>query len=150
VTNLSAMLFSFTGRLDRAPYWLAMIATLVVGWLIIGGITLFLGFAVEPREAGLTPLVLVVPPFLGLIWISSALAIKRLHDRDKSAWWLLPFSVAPSILEAVALSVGSGGVILKLIGAGINIWGFVEIACLRGTAGPNSYGPDPLQVAGAA
>ncbi len=26
----------------------------------------------------------------------------------------------------------------------ISIWGFVEIGCLRGTEGPNQYGPDPL------
>jgi len=26
----------------------------------------------------------------------------------------------------------------------LTIWGFVEIGCLRGTAGSNTYGPDPL------
>jgi hypothetical protein len=24
------------------------------------------------------------------------------------------------------------------------IWGFVEMACLKGTSGPNRFGPDPL------
>jgi uncharacterized membrane protein YhaH (DUF805 family) len=24
------------------------------------------------------------------------------------------------------------------------IWGFVEMGCLRGTVGPNRFGPDPL------
>jgi uncharacterized membrane protein YhaH (DUF805 family) len=32
----------------------------------------------------------------------------------------------------------------------LGIWGFVELGCLRGTAGPNRFGPDPLVVEGAA
>ena len=27
----------------------------------------------------------------------------------------------------------------------ISIWGLVELGFLRGTVGPNPYGPDPLQ-----
>ena len=56
-----------------------------------------------------------------LIWISLAVQIKRWHDRDKSGWWVL-INLIP------------------LIGA---IWAFVETGCLRGTVGPNAYGPDP-------
>ena len=87
---------------------------------------------------------LAVPVIVALMWISLALAIKRLHDRDKSGWWLLLFGVAPSTLQAVASRVGSGGVLLLLVSVGISIWAFVEMGCLRGTTGPNSYGPDPL------
>jgi uncharacterized membrane protein YhaH (DUF805 family) len=34
--------------------------------------------------------------------------------------------------------------ILHLISFGITVWAFVELGCLRGTMGPNRYGPDPL------
>jgi uncharacterized membrane protein YhaH (DUF805 family) len=34
--------------------------------------------------------------------------------------------------------------VLALAGFALTIWGFVEIGCLRGTTGPNIYGPDPL------
>jgi uncharacterized membrane protein YhaH (DUF805 family) len=34
--------------------------------------------------------------------------------------------------------------ILALAALALTIWGFVEIGCLRGTAGTNTYGPDPL------
>jgi uncharacterized membrane protein YhaH (DUF805 family) len=37
-----------------------------------------------------------------------------------------------------------GGFILSLAAGIIAIWGFVELGCLRGTPGPNQYGPDPL------
>jgi uncharacterized membrane protein YhaH (DUF805 family) len=51
---------------------------------------------------------------------SLAMGIRRLHDIDRTGWWTL---IAITII----------GVILLLI------W-----ACMRGTPGPNRYGPDPL------
>ena len=59
---------------------------------------------------------------LGVIWPGIAISGKRWHDRDKSAWWIL---------------IG----LLPVIGT---IWSFVENGFLRGTAGPNRFGPDPL------
>ena len=53
-----------------------------------------------------------------------AISIRRLHDIDRTGWWFL---IAFTII----------GLILLLI------W-----ACMKGTTGPNRYGPDPL--AGAA
>jgi uncharacterized membrane protein YhaH (DUF805 family) len=41
-------------------------------------------------------------------------------------------------------------VILDLIGAAIAIWALIEIGFLRGTKGPNNYGPDPLLARAAA
>jgi uncharacterized membrane protein YhaH (DUF805 family) len=85
-----------------------------------------------------------------------AVAIKRLHDRDKSGWWLLLFYFAPVVLIGIGTLLGvasvlgesAGGGILAMIfyvaGAVAGIWGFVELGCLRGTVGPNQYGPDPL------
>lgn len=90
--------------------------------------------------------------FLALIWIGLALGIKRLHDRDKSGWWLLLFYFVPSVLETIGAAIlGSGAMfILGSIGAGISIWGLIEIGFLRGTSGQNSYGPDPLAGPGSA
>jgi uncharacterized membrane protein YhaH (DUF805 family) len=33
----------------------------------------------------------------------------------------------------------------ELVSLALMIWGFVELGCLRGTVGPNRFGPDPLQ-----
>lgn len=135
------MLFSFTGRLNRARYWLAGIAAVVVAVLMFIGIAVAIGRAIPAM------IVLFVPVLVALIWITLALSIKRLHDRDKSAWWVLLFYLAPSILEAIGRYSGStGSILISLIGAGISIWGLVELGFLRGTVGQNSYGPDPLQV----
>ncbi|MGI8526014.1 MAG: DUF805 domain-containing protein [Pseudolabrys sp.] len=51
---------------------------------------------------------------------SLAVGIRRLHDLDRTGWWTL-------------LVFTGIGVILLLI------WD-----CLRGTPGPNRFGPDPL------
>jgi hypothetical protein len=51
--------------------------------------------------AGLT-LTLLVILYIPLIWIGLAIGAKRLHDRDKSAWWLLVFYAAPGILSTPA------------------------------------------------
>jgi uncharacterized membrane protein YhaH (DUF805 family) len=87
---------------------------------------------------------------------------KRLHDRNKSAWYLLIFVLIPSIfLGAVIVALVYGALMtddignlgalapiggaLTIAGSVIMIWAFVELACLRGTIGPNRYGPDPLE-----
>jgi uncharacterized membrane protein YhaH (DUF805 family) len=144
--KLSATLFSFRGRLNRAAYWLAVMTMGVAGIPIVFTIAI----VTAPGAPGVGWL-LALPIMLVLTWINLALAIKRLHDRDKSAWWLLLFYLAPLILDLVGQvlrlvgHMDSAGVILGLTAAGITISAFVEIGCLRGTAGPNSYGPDPLQ-----
>ena len=40
---------------------------------------------------------------------------------------------------------GGLAIILGLAGFGISIWALVELGFLRGTVGPNQYGPDPLE-----
>src|SRR5207244_10023273 len=96
---------------------------------------------------------------VGLVIFVSGIfvAIKRLHDRDKSGWWLLLFYIAPSVLfglGAVIWIIGiaadaSGaatGIAFVFFAAGfaLSVWAFIELGCLRGTVGPNRYGPDPL------
>jgi len=139
--SLLTTLFSFTGRLNRARYWLASAAVVVAVLICIG-----IAFAIDLATPAKVVLFLLL--FVALIWIALALAIKRLHDRDKSAWWVLMFYLAPSILQTIGQDTtgSTRSVLMILIGTGISIWGFVELGFLRGTAGRNSYGPDPLPI----
>jgi uncharacterized membrane protein YhaH (DUF805 family) len=54
-----------------------------------------------------------------LLWPIVMIEIKRLHDRDKSGWWILLWFV-------------------PIIGA---IWALIEIGFVAGTPGPNRFGP---------
>jgi uncharacterized membrane protein YhaH (DUF805 family) len=140
---MTQLLFSFQGRLNRKPYWMTAIATMVIIIVLL----LFALILIREHRfefAGLT-LVLLVILYIPLIWIGLAIGAKRLHDRDKSAWWLLVFYAAPGILSTAGNRMEEVGfIILHIISFGISVWAFVELGCLRGTPGPNRYGPDPL------
>jgi uncharacterized membrane protein YhaH (DUF805 family) len=141
--SMTQLLFSFRGRLNRKPYWMTVIATMVIIVLLL---LLVLVMIREQRfeVAGLTVIILIIL-YIPLIWIGLAIGAKRLHDRDKSAWWLLVFYALPGILSTAGNEIGDlGFIILHIISFGITVWAFVELGCLRGTRGPNRYGPDPL------
>jgi uncharacterized membrane protein YhaH (DUF805 family) len=138
----TSLLFSFHGRINRAKYWLIILIYVIVG-LILGVIGLALGQGVAMQVlGGIVELVALVS--------SLAAATKRLHDRGKSAWWLLVFYLVPGVLTGIGagIELSSGpmalGVIFTIAGLAVGIWAFVELGCLRGTIGPNPYGPDPL------
>jgi uncharacterized membrane protein YhaH (DUF805 family) len=139
---MSQLLFSFQGRLNRQPYWLTSIAIVVLIIVLIAfALTMF---GVHDFWAAGTTLALLVILYIPLLWVGLALGAKRLHDRDKSAWWLILFYLVPSLLSGAPNRIDGGGFILHLAGFAITVWAFVELGCLRGTVGPNRYGPDPL------
>ena len=128
--------FNFKGRINRAKYWLV---TLVNSALLVA---LFL-LAVAVNSTAL--MVLVGLLFIPIVVSSIGVTVTRLHDREKSAWWLLLFYVVPGVLQGIGEGIGGDANLpLLLMSAALSIWAFVEIGCLRGTAGDNRYGPDPL------
>jgi uncharacterized membrane protein YhaH (DUF805 family) len=149
--NWTTLLFSFKGRINRGKYWLAVLIYMAVWTTFIavslvwlGGLNIdnLLSFAGAGLLIWLVGLVLLVLE----TWSGLAVGVKRLHDRNKSGWWILLFWLGPGILggwQTATPDLG-GGVILSLAAAAIAIWAFVELGCLRGTPGPNQYGPDPL------
>src|SRR5262249_12383731 len=92
-------------------------------------------------------LFIIILAFVIVSWISAfAIGVKRLHDRNKSGWWILLFYVVPLLLGGggnQAESAVAG--ILGLVSLAISIWALIELGFLRGTVGPNRFGPDPLQ-----
>jgi uncharacterized membrane protein YhaH (DUF805 family) len=106
--------------------------------------------------AGLAaPLLILMLVIVFIPWLLWGIAFHtvRLQDRSKSAWWLLMFYAVPGVLGQLAKGARFAGAagpglyyVLALAGFALSIWGFVEIGCLRGTAGPNKYGSNPLSV----
>jgi len=76
--TVTHLLFGFSGRLKRLPWWIATI----LADLGLGIAEAIFGM---PRPSVFFLLLLAVP----LIWISIAVQVKRWHDRDKSGWWFL-------------------------------------------------------------
>jgi uncharacterized membrane protein YhaH (DUF805 family) len=144
--SMTQLLFSFEGRLNRKPWWLTNIAV-GVGVTVL----LLLGLAMVGEhkftEAFLTMALLIIL-YIPLLWVSLALGAKRLHDRDKSAWWLALIYLGPGIASGIGDQMDSMGFVLHLVAFAITVWAFVELGCLRGTLGPTGtvpthWGPSP-------
>lgn len=139
---------TFTGRAPRAEYWFFWLFSLIaeaVGRLIdvIGGI-----FVVS----SLISLALFLP---GL-----AVFVRRMHDIDRTGWWVLLTFLPGLIMAMLAYRAMSGmdptagtagtvtaptgpsllaAIVTLVIGIVLLIWSLT-----RGTPGPNRFGPDPL------
>ena len=82
-----------------------------------------------------------------LLWVYLATSVKRLHDRDKSGWWIVPFFVVPGLYNQFSDWLPDLLVADLLLAAQhlrLWLWGFVEMYCLQGLAQDNRFGPDPL------
>lgn len=113
---LSLLFFSTEGRIPRSTYWYY---TLAIYLISITAFILDLIFGTFNEDVGIGLFTII----MSLIFMlpSYAVSIKRLHDRDRSGWFLL-VSIIPLV----------------------NIWVWIEVGFLRGTYGENQYGADPL------
>ncbi len=103
----------------------------------------------EGKEASPAHLVLVffhASATLIFSWVYLATSIKRLHDRDKSGWWITPYFVIPGLYGQFGDRLPDFGWMLPLpwVAVFLMIAGFVELYCLKGTRWPNRFGPNPL------
>jgi uncharacterized membrane protein YhaH (DUF805 family) len=123
MTNL---LFGFQGRTNRAKFWLVALAIFIVEAILFAMLGSNIAMSDDPQEAlaRMGPVTSIVLLLFGILvtWISIAVGIKRFHDRNKSGVWVLIIFV-------------------PVIGS---LWYLIECGFLKGTTGPNNYGPDPL------
>lgn len=112
----------FNGRSRRMEYWMFQLGQMIV-FIAVFAIVGLGGAATGGGDGagivGVMGLLLIFAIALGLFIPNLAVAVRRLHDQDKSGWWYL-----------IAL-VPFGSLVL-----------FVFML-LDGTPGPNQYGPDP-------
>ncbi len=144
----------FSGRSPRAEYWWFVLFSILIS-IPAGIVDAILGAQIV---GGLVSLALILP--------SLAVGVRRLHDVDRTGWWILAPLVP--LLPTIALAgvMGAGGAIGGLLGSGsiaalgaggagmaLVVGGLAVAAisilllvwyCTRGTAGPNRFGEDPL------
>lgn len=142
-------LLSFSGRLNRLVYWKVFLILTIV----------LMALEWPPIPRGLLSSVWIISTFalLGLaLPVYLSIAVRRLHDRNRSGWWLVVFLLIPILLDEL-VAMGSNHRILterplsdllaipKLSGWVLAVWGAVELKLLKGTEGPNRFGDDPLR-----
>lgn len=99
---------------------------------------------------GMNGLLLVVGA--AMAWNLLGATVRRLHDRGKSGLWLLllfgPQAAVVAVMSRIPLSEQKMILLTLILGFAVAApflaWGMVEIFCLRGGAGTNRYGSDPL------
>ena len=106
----------FNGRARRKEYWLFYLF-LMLGYIVTAVIDLMTGSFDEISGFGILSGLF----FLGIIIPNIAVTIRRLHDQDKSGWWIL-IGFIPVL----------GGLVLLVF------------MCLPGTTGDNRFGADPI------
>ena len=99
---------TFSGRAARSEYWFWTLFT-VIASIVAGILDAIVGFGIIGT---IVSLAVLLP--------SIAVAVRRLHDLDRTGWWIL---IAFTVI----------GIILLIV------WD-----CTKGTSGPNRFGPDPL------
>lgn len=106
---------SAQGRVNRKQWWLYLVLPVFVVSIILSVIDGSMGTIDTETGLGLLSgiwtLIILIPSIL--------VHIKRFHDRDKSGWWVL---------------IG----LIPIIGG---IWLLIELGFLKGTDGPNRFGP---------
>jgi uncharacterized membrane protein YhaH (DUF805 family) len=131
----------FTGRARRSEYWWFTLLNFVAGMVLL---------ALNPLLQTIYSLVTLVP---GL-----SVSVRRLHDINRSAWWLFGPMLASPVLGilmamlvfAMQRSGGSRGseaglvIVASIFLLCFLCYGIVLLVwmCTDGTAGPNRFGPD--------
>ena len=117
--TLMEKLFGGEGRLRRQDYWLLSIGSLVA-WALFGAALIAVSWAL-PEGFTVVAMFLILITALVQTWISLALGIKRLHDKNMTGAWMF------------LVLVPVGGIVLFVL------------MCLDGTSGPNRFGPSPKE-----
>jgi uncharacterized membrane protein YhaH (DUF805 family) len=111
----------YRGRASRSAYWWFYLFQGLVGLAL--ELILFVPIAIAGRSGSNTGstaavTIILVPAFIWLGLASLAVTVRRLHDIDRSGWWLL-FGLVPFV----------GGLTLFIF------------TLMAGTPGPNQYEP---------
>lgn len=164
----------FSGRSSRAEFWwffLALFLVYMVVWFVfVGAIASTIMANQGNPSVGMFGALGIGGILFGLVWLaliipSIAVQVRRLHDTNRSGWWLGGFYLLYGVY--VVLVIGSLGSVMAAAGAGgaaspapanaaiftgamalglamfIYMIALLVFYCMPGTTGSNSYGDDP-------
>jgi uncharacterized membrane protein YhaH (DUF805 family) len=134
--NWIDLLTSLDGRINRKPFWIALICLSVPE--LIAYATL------DERWNSIVSLLLAYPEF--------AVFAKRGHDRNVPTWipgLLIAGTVLLNVLTLFNLTgpLEKPSALFYVVGIPVGIGGLIlliDFGFRRGTPGPNRFGPDPL------
>jgi uncharacterized membrane protein YhaH (DUF805 family) len=161
-------LFRFDGCICRGEFWFGlvclfcgMILALVLAAALIFTFSDIRSFSLDVDDVfkivdpaawrqvhaiGLPVLLIEIVGTGLLLWAYLAISVKRLHDRNKSGWWMMAFFVYPGLYQQFVDRLPDSHWLAPFSTAAgvLSLWGFIEMGLLRGTPRDNRFGPDPL------
>jgi uncharacterized membrane protein YhaH (DUF805 family) len=135
------LLTDVDGRISRKPYWIWTLILIVVELALQA-----VGYSTGGEAlAIILDLVMLYPSFV--------ISVKCAHDRDRPSWLVALFFailIVLNVLQLLGLGPTDNGVSTIYLAIIIpwslfGLYLLVELGFLRGTVGPNKYGPDPLE-----
>ena len=146
--------FKFSGRATRAEYWWWLLFTVLtgIGLDVVDTLACTMGDSGQGLLGFLFKLATIIPSF--------ALGVRRLHDINRTGWWLLVWGFFPMAaigggILLVSFFLLDNFLILAVLGfamaIGFGILGIIGVIVLivwaikQGDEGLNKYGPDPRQ-----
>jgi uncharacterized membrane protein YhaH (DUF805 family) len=142
----------FSGRAPRPEYWWYT-AALIVATIVVSMVEGILG--IDDMVGPYGPLSLIL--MLGLLVPGVAVTVRRLHDSNRTGWWILVAAIPYFIVGVLAGMAGASGSMAALGTAGMaSILAFAGMVLLLifmvlpGTPGDNRYGPPPAAGDGSA
>ena len=143
--------FTFKGRARRSEYWYWVLFTIVAG-IVLGVIDLLIFDGAMEAASPLSNVfnLAVFIPGLAVSW-------RRLHDINRSGWWLgggyLAIIIGGIVAGIFAVSIGQNvnipdalaAILLIVFLLGILAWGITLLVffCTDTKAGDNRFGEDP-------
>lgn len=141
----------FSGRAPRAEFWWFYLFTVII-YVVATIIDSIIGSQVLGPYG-----VVACLAFLGLLLPYLGVSVRRLHDTDRTGWWMLgplvPYAIGlammgPAVMNAMAAGdptamSGLGTAMLFLLLGGILGIVLLVFFLLPGTTGANKYGDDP-------
>lgn len=155
--DFQELFLSTNGRVSRKTWWMGFIILLVVS-IVLSLLLSLLGLGMGSWGQ------LIV--FLLLFYPAWCMGVKRRQDRDNNGLDYKILAVLSGVMTLLQIfgigmtptDFGNGVVMMQptgfmlaiqLIVAIFGLYVIVQLGFLKGTAGPNSYGPDPLGYAAA-
>jgi uncharacterized membrane protein YhaH (DUF805 family) len=99
---------TFSGRSPRSEFWYWVLATTIAG-IVLGGFDTLIGMGNSMPVSSLLGLAILIP--------NIAVSVRRLHDTDRSGWWLLI-------------------ILVPIVGWLVLLWFYIQ----KGTEGTNRFG----------
>lgn len=121
IEDVTKKYFAFQGRAGRSEFWFYMLFYVII-LVVLNVLAVMLGGTNEDgvRTPNFVIQAIALLVQLGLLLPTLGVGVRRLHDTNRSGWWIL-ISLVPFV----------GGIILLVF------------YIMDSTPGPNQFGPNP-------